>query len=339
VTDIEDHLVRIADQNSFHPVREWILSAEWDGKSRLPDLYATVKSPHSLKELLLRRWLVSCVAAVFEPHGISAQGLVVFTGKQGLGKTTWIKSLVPVKEWIKEGAMLDPGNKDSVVTIIGHWIVELGELGSTFRKADLDALKAFITNDRDVLRPAYAEKFNKYARRTIFFGTVNDPTFLIDNENRRFWVIDVEEVNAYHDIDLQQLWAEVHVLYESGERFYLDREEQVELAKHNEEYKMVDPITDLLDSYVSNPVAFTGTDSWHEKLSATALLRKLGINNPSRQQVQKTTDWLKENNFEHVKEGSSKLYRVIVNELTYMSVNKGSQGAGAGNNKPFKLVK
>jgi hypothetical protein len=39
---------------------------------------------------------------------------LVFEGSQGTGKTSWVKSIVPDKEWVKEGVSLDPKNKDTV---------------------------------------------------------------------------------------------------------------------------------------------------------------------------------------------------------------------------------
>ena len=41
------------------------------------------------------RWMVSCIAAVFNPDGVSAHGILVLQGDQYLGKTKWMKSLAP----------------------------------------------------------------------------------------------------------------------------------------------------------------------------------------------------------------------------------------------------
>jgi putative DNA primase/helicase len=110
------------------------------------------------------RWLISGVAAVFMERGFQSQGVLTLTGRQGLGKTRWLKSLVPNRDWIKDGVVLNPKDKDSVLQSVSRWIVELGELDATFKKADVAALKAFITMEEDVLRQAYAQKTDKYQR-------------------------------------------------------------------------------------------------------------------------------------------------------------------------------
>ena len=49
-------------------------------------------------------------------------------------------------------------DKDSVKQAVSFWITELGELDDTFKKSGASALKAFLTQDNDVLRRAYARK-------------------------------------------------------------------------------------------------------------------------------------------------------------------------------------
>lgn len=299
--DLDGHIVYIANKNTYHPVRKWISSMKWDGVSRFQDLLDTVESTSPLKELLFKRWLTSCVAAVFNRNGIASQGMLVFVGKQGLGKTTWIKKLVGIENAVKEGAMLDPSNKDMVLEVVKHWIVELGELGSTFRKADLDNLKAFITKEKDSIRPPYAAKVNQYARRSIFFGTVNDDTFLIDNENRRFWNLNVTELNAFHDIDVQQLWAEVYQWYVNGERSYLDREEQVLLQESNKSFESIDYVIEKLERSVKKPDDLTAKSHKRETINTTAILEKLGYTQPTRADLNKAARWLRDNNFTFIK--------------------------------------
>jgi putative DNA primase/helicase len=72
-----------------------------------------------------------------------------------------------------EGQTLNPAEKDSVLTAVSHWIVELGELDATFKKADIAQLKAFVTKTSDKVRRPYALKDSSFPRRTVFAGTVN----------------------------------------------------------------------------------------------------------------------------------------------------------------------
>ena len=99
---------------------------------------------------------------------------------------------------------------EDVKQCVSHWICELGELGSTFKRADIDQLKAFLTKRSDELRLPYDRAFSNYQRRTAFYASVNEKEFLIDTSgNRRFWVVPVTEIDWRHGLNMQQVWAEI----------------------------------------------------------------------------------------------------------------------------------
>jgi putative DNA primase/helicase len=273
---VGDYITYMADRNLHNPVANWIESKPWDGQSRLQDLYDTVAShgDEDLKNTIMRRWLISAVAAAFNPTGVSAHGVLVFQGAQYMGKTAWFKRLVP-KELgvVQDGMMLRPDDRDSVKQVVSHWLVELGELDATFRKSDIAQLKAFLTRDKDILRRAYARKESEFARRTVFFASVNPKEFLHDQTgNRRFWVIECKSIEYDHGIDMQQLWAEVLTLYRAGEPWTLQGDEHNSLEEHNKTYEVIDPIEELIASGLrwNEPPA-----AWRWR-SATEVLAELG---------------------------------------------------------------
>ena len=280
-TGSNDFISYMLGENLYNPVTEWITSSPWDGTSRLQDLYDTVKTStesRHLKETFIKRWLISAVAAAFNPNGVSAHGVLVFQGDQNIGKTSWLKSLVPHDfRLIHDGVILRPDDKDSVKHAVSFWLVELGELDATFRKSDIAQLKAFLTKDKDILRRAYARRDSEYARRTVFFSSVNPVNFLQDpTGNRRFWTIECKEINFKHCINMQQLWAEVYEnLYQKGESWFLTKEEIEALNIHNEDFMELDTVTEKIIEELdwdASPNQFT----W---LTATHTLERLRIKN------------------------------------------------------------
>jgi len=210
-----------------------------------------------------------------------AHGILIFTGAQGMGKTSWFKRLVPEgSELALDGFLLDPNNKDSVRTAISHWLVELGEIDSTFRKSDLSALKAFVTRPTDKLRKPYGRDDSNYPRRTVFFGSVNDREFLMDaTGNRRYWVIEPTAIDYLHDFDMQQVWAEAYMHYKGGMKWWLTPEEEAELNMSNSEYEATDPIEELL----LDRFDFFGKDKHLSKaMTATDILQDIGFINIKR---------------------------------------------------------
>jgi hypothetical protein len=283
-TDLGDHLAVIADTNPRNPAAEWILSVPWDGRDRLGELVRTLDPvDYDLALILLRRWMIGAVACALNADGMSMQGALVLTGAQGVGKTTWFATLAGGdKELFKEGAQLNPDDKDSVKGALSHWIVELGELDATFRKADIAALKAFITKDRDEIRLPYARASSRFPRRTALCATVNEKKYLRDDTgNRRYWSIDCGPgLIGMHDVDVAQVWAQIVADYRRGEQHRLTPEEMARLNDANESFAEVNPIEEMLRSKFD----------WSEwirpiRMTATEALIAIGYDKPNRQQT------------------------------------------------------
>lgn len=280
----------IADQNAYNPVADWIRSYKWDGTDRLSDLYATVIAkpdyPEALKQLLIRKWLLSAVAAALVPAGFKCRGVLTLQGPQGVGKTSWVKSLVTdIKlrdEVVKLDHHLDAGNKDTILGAIAHWIVEIGELESSFKK-DIARLKGFLTTDADRVRRPYDRRESEYPRRTVFMATVNDPNFLTDTTgNTRWWVIPVEALNFRHEIDMQQVFAQLAADLDSGAEWWLATEEEAMLEALNKRHQTVSAIAEKLAEYIDPD----GTEGPRvASLTATEMLEMMGYERPSNAQA------------------------------------------------------
>lgn len=292
---LADYIKLIADQHAYNPVQDWICSKPWDGKSRIQELCNTVQvaGDRKLTDKLIYRWLISAVAAVFTEQGFESHGVLVFTGPQGQGKTKWVKRLLPpeLQGLVLAGAVLDPNNKDSVTNAISHWIVELGELDATFRKADIARLKSFVTNPTDKVRRPYDRIESEYQRRTVFFASVNEDRYLVDDTgNRRWWTVAVVMIDYAHDIDVQQLWAEILVNWRDGAQHWLDAEEFQALNQLNAEHENVDPVEEtILSTFNWQAPAGVG---WRD-MTASEVLLAIGYDKPSKAQATHASKVLK----------------------------------------------
>ena len=197
---------------------------------------------------------------------------------------------------------LRPEDKDSVKQAVSNWLVELGELDATFKKSDIAQLKGFITRDRDVIRMPYARKESSFARRTVFFGSVNPREFLNDpTGNTRFWTIPCEAIDFRHDIDMQQLWAEVYEHWKNGESHHMTHEETKLLEGTNSEYLSIDPVEERVMSALD-----WGTDqNFWRWAQATDILYECGFDRPTRGDATKAAMIIRSKNGDQGKRGSS----------------------------------
>ncbi len=296
---VPEFVMAIADRNQINPVVHWIKQKSWDGQDRLPIFYETLHCaedyPDALKQTLLYKWLLSAVAASLMPSGFHSRGVLVLQGAQSIGKTAWVNALVsdPLlrEQAIKIDHHMDAGNKDSIITAVSHWIVEIGELDSSFKK-DIARLKGFITSDRDKLRRPYGRSDSDYSRKTVFCASVNDAQFLIDNTgNTRFWTIPVVKVDYNHGVDMQQVFAQVAVDFEKGEQWWLTRTEEKCLEDFNKSHRVVNTIEERILAAIDPEKAK------HEKLptlTATELLQRLDIKQPTNRQCKEAVAALRE---------------------------------------------
>jgi putative DNA primase/helicase len=208
--------------------------------------------------------------------------VLVLFGKQNIGKTTWVKSLDPANcNAVREGALLDPSNKDSIIGLACHWIIELGELDGTLRKSDIASLKAHITNQVDIVRVPYARKSSRLARRTVYVATVNENRFLSDDTgNRRWWVVEVDSIEMSHGLDMQQVWAETYCYWMCAEPTSLSNEQLKLLNDSNADYEQIDPFEELVLS------KFDWSDGWQQRgvirVRSADVLIEIGYHKPTR---------------------------------------------------------
>ena len=249
VDSVAEQLVMLADKKPYHPFQEFVNRRNWDGVHRVNKAIDTIQVPKdkvSVRDTFLRRWLVSIIAAVWGYNNRAPRGVLTFTGKQHIGKTTWLKYLVP-RGMSNLGHLLRPDQRDSATKPLRYLITEIGELNATFKSSDIEQLKAYIGQHEDVYRLPYARDESIWQRRTIFAASANSNEILHDmTGNTRWWVVPVEgfDLDAMEAMwddgeghELQQFWAEVKTMYDAGERWDLTDEELKDFAKHWEEHR------------------------------------------------------------------------------------------------------
>ncbi len=250
--DITDYITQYATRHKYNPILNAIQSVKWDGKDRVNQIYDIFGIPVDTEEglysrIFILKWLKQCVCGLFNniDNPFSLDIILIFQGKQGIGKTRFFEMLALNSKFFGEGICLDPRDKDSIIQATSKWISELGELGSTMKK-DMDSVKAFLTKSTDEYRTPYGKASLHYPRMTSFVGTVNDEQFLIDQTgNRRFVTIPLP-LDLVIDYNTQikpfnalQLWAQVYELVRNEDKsscFRLSEDEKRQLEKRNSSF-------------------------------------------------------------------------------------------------------
>lgn len=294
--DVSRLLSVIAGKHEYNPVLDLLRAEPWDGVDRLPDLFGILGVTDDLSRMLLEKWMRQAVSLQFNNPGnpFGGEGVLVLAGPQGCGKSEFSKRIAELSGsggFFLPGALLDPQDKDSVIQATSRWIVEIGELGATFNKADMGRLKAFITKPFDTYRVPFGREDVSTLRRTSFIATVDRADFLTDDSgNRRWWVIEVSEkidLDRLDKLDRVQLWRQIAALIDRDgvQSFRLTREERDELNERNSKHEKLIPaeqeLRDILSEY--NGDIETATRYELRRMSASQIARAHFLNYSSVQ--------------------------------------------------------
>jgi predicted P-loop ATPase len=211
----------IVEQNRYNPIKDYLSGLVWDGIERLDtlliDYFSSTDTEYT--RAVTRKTMCAAVARIFNP-GCKFDYMLLLIGKQGLGKSYFMKKLGG--KWYSDSLTTVVG-KEAYEQLQGAWILEMGEL-SAAKKADIDALKHFISKQEDIFREAYGRRTAVFPRQCIFMGTTNDYECLRDKTGgRRFWPVNVGEGkhSLWDDFNVDQVWAEAVQGYKAGEELYL----------------------------------------------------------------------------------------------------------------------
>ena len=254
---IKDALVAVVTRHRVHPIRDYLNGLEWDGVPRLDRLIIDYvgAEDNELNRAMTRKHFTAAVARVMNP-GCKYDYCLIIAGAEGIGKSTLFN--VMGGEWFSDSLVTMEGTKGMEQARNG-WVIELPELGS-IKRSDVEQVKAYISRQNDMYRPAYGSVMESHPRQCVFCGTTNETYFLKgETGNRRFWVIEVDaKYRKYPDFraamtkDRDQLWAEAVRRYRDGEELCLpdalNEEVRKRQAAHNDNAD--DPLRGAVRAYL-----------------------------------------------------------------------------------------
>ncbi len=226
----------------------------WDGKTDYISLITkTIKTTSQDDfEWAFKKWLVATVACGIYQN-ITNQTVLILTGKQGIGKTTWLKNLMPeeLKEYFYSGN-INPTNKDTTLLMSEKLIINLDELAS-LNKKQIEAFKEMVTKDIITERRAYGHFTENYIRRASFVGSSNHNEILMDvTGNRRFLCFEATEIDFLHDMNVDLVYSQVmHLLNNTDFKYHFDKEDIERLEENNKMYVQSSEENDWIDELFS----------------------------------------------------------------------------------------
>lgn len=272
-TTLTDYIITRVVQRDI--VMETVMAGEWDGVKR----WSKLKGALHLDDFslhMVRLWMRQGVKLLYntgEPTDTQRNFmLILYSRAQHIGKTTLARKFAcGTNSFTQKGLNLQ--SKDTMIDLYSHWIYEYGELGTTFRKSDVNQIKNFVSDTTMSFRRPYDREATVFPVRTSIIGTTNEDDLFVDTTgNRRYLIVDCnwtrDDWDAINEIDFVQLWREAREEVNAGLPYTLTLDEQKEndlrCSKKRCQTKEVGIIMSILRNAESSNGLVNGVRMWAE---------------------------------------------------------------------------
>lgn len=224
---IQDAVMVVANENRYHPVRDFLGELQWDGTERirycLHRFLGADTDDYTYEAMLL--FLLGAISRAFRP-GCKFEVMLCLVGGQGAGKSSFFRLLAVHDDWFSDDLKkLDDENVYRKMQ--GHWLIEMSEMIATANAKSIEEIKSFLSRQKETYKVPYETHPADRKRQCVFCGTSNTLDFLpLDRTgNRRFVPVMVHpELAEIHILEdepaarayLVQVWAEAMETYRSG---------------------------------------------------------------------------------------------------------------------------
>lgn len=236
-SDVRDMINSEATQ-IINPLNEFFSNKEF--KTGNIEKYIDCISPKSdYNRWAFKKWLVGSVHNWLSPiqeTKVSPLTLVLCGQKQGTGKTSFFRNLLPkeLRKYLIEHR-IDAKDKDSIYNLVKGLIVLDDEFGGLATKDVKDFKKIADANQIDIRLP-YSAFYSKMKRKASLCGTSNERDVLKDvTGNRRILPINVESIDyeSMIKINTDDLWREAFSLWRADFDWKIYNSEDVDFLNEN----------------------------------------------------------------------------------------------------------
>lgn len=177
-----------------------------------------------IQRILIQTWMTAALEAVMNTNGFAPPGFLVLLGKMGAGKRAWVRRLDPTRKGCADD-VLKPSETNNYLDSSKNWIQEIDISGLS--KDDFCHLESYVspTNQNFVCRSAYV-------------ATVTNCDFLDKvNDSRNWWIVQAGNIDLQHNLDMQQVWAQVEHYRKQGASPYLTEDIKNMVAARNSHFR------------------------------------------------------------------------------------------------------
>ena len=219
------------DSKHYNPIKNIVESVEWDGVPRCEEFlikWGNAEDTPYTREVS-RLMFAGGIHRLYNA-GCKFEDVPILMGTQGSGKSSLIRYLALNDDYFGELNFME--GQQAIENLQGKWILEIPEMSAFTKAKDQEAIKAFVSRQRDSYRKPYDRDTTEILRTCIFVATTNDLSPLVDKTgNRRWYPVKLHSI-GYDVFDNEQeireyalqCWAEAKAKIDTEEmRPYANR--------------------------------------------------------------------------------------------------------------------
>lgn len=242
---------------SQNKVLDYLENLEYKGDGFIKSYVELIEPKKEINVAYFTSWIVGMMNNIHRKRisdKISPLTIVLAGGRQGIGKSTWCRQILPkdFEDYFVEGKIEE--TKDFKFRMCRNIIMYDDEFGGVGSK-DVKNFKSVSDMSVAVDRKAYGINDSRELRKVSLLGSTNELDILKDpTGNRRILPIRVDSIKYEECIgfDSKALLAEAYALYKNGFEWVIRKEEDLELMKsENDEFYENDEMEDIFFSRFS----------------------------------------------------------------------------------------
>ena len=224
---------------THHPFKDYMNDLpEWDGIDRVTMLAARV-SGNGMWLNGFHRWMLGMVAQWMGYPAKCANALapILVSTEQGMCKSTFCSILLPEElrpYYTDKFAITSTSGCEQKISTFG--LINMDEFDQ-YTERMMTILKNLMQMKKVNYLKCFKAYYSDLPRIASFIGTSNEKSLLTDETgSRRFLCIEVEKPIDCSPIDYLQLYAQLKHELEAGKRYWLSKEEEMEIQEHNKAF-------------------------------------------------------------------------------------------------------
>lgn len=275
-----DGIVHSTHTRLYNPIEDYLSKLPcWDGKDHIGKLADSIPTDNPNWKRLFRQWFLSMVAHWMNDDEVHANCTApILIGDQGFRKSTFCRQLLPPELQMFYTDSIDFRSKTEAERMLSRFmLINIDEFDQLSEK-QFAYVKHLFQKPASNIRRMYSESIGMQRRYASFIATTNCDEILRDpTGSRRYLCVQITgPIHTDQSINYQQLYSQAVSIINSGERYWINDEDEALIRESNKAFEVQHPLEQLfLTAFEPVEAANKSDATWMRSTEIMEILQTL----------------------------------------------------------------